>query len=68
MTLRISKSADGLGQRIVMMLETGARPVHWFRSFAASDAMFEQAIGKLFIKGVVKFTGAKRGRKLARAP
>jgi hypothetical protein len=66
-TLRVSKSADGLAQRIVVLLGSGARPVKWFRSFAATDAMFEQAIGRLFIKGQVRFIGSGKGRRLARA-
>lgn len=65
--IKTSKSADGLAQRIVVMLEEqGPRKVDWFRSFAASDAMFEQAIGKLFIRGQVKFLGHAKGRRLAR--
>ena len=67
-TLRISKSADGLAQRIVAMLDdSGPRKPDWFRSYAASDAVFEQAIGRLFLKGQVRFIGRKQGRKLARA-
>lgn len=56
-----------LAPRILNILDTGARPVLFFRSFARSEAEFEQAIGHLFIKGVVKFVGRKRGRKLVRA-
>lgn len=66
-TLRVSKSADGLAQRILALLQSGARPVNWFRSFASSDAVFEQAIGRLFIKGQARFIGRKQGRRLARA-
>ena len=65
--LRLSKSADGLAQRIAVLLESGARPVNFFRSFASSDAVFEQAIGRLFIKGQARFIGKKQGRRLARA-
>ncbi len=66
-TLRVSKSADGLAQRIVALLESGARTVNFFRSFAAIDAMFEQAIGRLFIKGQAKFIGKAKGRRLAKS-
>ena len=62
--IRVSKSADGLAQKILSLLESGARPVNWFRSWAGSDAMFEQAIGRLFIKGQVRFIGKAKGRRL----
>ena len=66
--IKVSKSADGLAQRIAVMLaEQGPRNVEWFRSFAATDAIFDQAIGRLFIKGQVRFIGKKQGRRLARA-
>jgi hypothetical protein len=66
-SLRTSNSADGLAQRILAMLKTGARPVQFYRSFAATDAVFERAIGRLFLKGQVKFTGKAKGRRLVRA-
>ncbi len=67
-TLRLSRSADGLAQRIVAMLDVGGpRPVMFFRTFSATDAIFEQAIGRLFIKGQARFIGSGKGRRLARA-
>lgn len=65
--LRVSKSADGLAQRIVALLDTGARPVNFFRSYAPTDAIFEAAIGRLFIKGQVRFIGRGKARRLALA-
>lgn len=65
-TLRVSKSADGLAQRIAVMLTSGARPAQFFRVFAASKPMYEQAIGLLFLRGQVKFVGNKKSRRLAR--
>lgn len=63
-----SKTANGLAQRIAAILaDSGPRKPHWFRSFAASDAMFEQAIGRLFINGQVKFKGRGKGRVMVRA-
>lgn len=64
--IRVSKSADGLAQRIVVMLkENGPRNVNWFRDFAATEAMFDQAIGRLFVKGQVKFIDKGKARRLA---
>ncbi len=65
--MKLSTSADGLAQRIAVILKTGARPLNFFRNFAASEAVFERAVGLLFIRGQVKFTGKKQGRRLARA-
>lgn len=65
-TLRVSKSADGLAQRIAVMLDSGARPAQFFRVFAANQAMYVQAVGLLFLRGQVKFTGNKKARRLAR--
>jgi len=65
--MKLSRSADGLAQRIYALLESGARPVRFFRFYAPTDAMFEQAIGRLFIRGQVKFEGHAKGRRLARA-
>ncbi len=64
--IRVSKSADGLAQRIVAMLgESGPRNVMWWKSYAANDAMFFAAIGRLFVKGQVKFIGKGKARRLA---
>lgn len=64
--IRVSKTADGLAQRIYVMLkEQGPRNVMWYRSFAATEAMFYDAIGRLFVKGQVKFTGKGKARRLA---
>ncbi len=61
-----SASGDSLAQRIVKILgDSGPRPVQFFRSFAVNQAVFEQAVGILFIKGRVKFKGMTSGRVLA---
>ena len=65
--IKTSRSPDGLAQRIAELLKSGARPLNWFRAFAATDDVFEQAIGRLFIKGQARFVGKKQGRRLARA-
>lgn len=65
--IRLSKTADGLAQKIYALLETGARPVQFFRLWSPSDAMFEQAVGRLFIKGQARFIGSGKGRRLSRA-
>lgn len=56
----------GTAQRIYNVLETGMRKLTVLRGLAKSEADFERAIGQLFLLGVVKFTGRKRGRQLAR--
>lgn len=65
--LRISKTADGLAQKIYALMESGNRPVNFYRSWAPSDAIFEQAIGRLFIKGQARFVGKGKARRMARA-
>lgn len=65
--MKLSRSADGLAARIVAMLDTGARPARFFRGFAATDVIFEQAIGKLLLRGQAQFVGKTKGRRLARA-
>ena len=60
---RTSRKAEHLVKRITTMLkDTGPRPPQWFRSFAASKAVFEQAIGQLFLRGLVLFKGKTSGR------
>lgn len=64
--IRVSKTADGLAQRIYVMLkDQGPRKVDWYRSFAANDAMYHAAIGLLFIRGQVRFIGKAKARRLA---
>lgn len=65
--MKLSRTAEALAQRILAILDTSAHPVLFFRSFAASEAIFEQAIGWLFIKGQVKFEGKTTARRLVRA-
>lgn len=60
--MKLSRSADGLAQRIASMLELSPHPVDFFRHFAANDAIFERAIGRLFIKGQAAFKGRGKAR------
>lgn len=64
---RTSKSPDALAQRIAAMLELSPHPVDFFRHFAASEAIYERAIGRLFIKGQAAFKGHGKARQLVRA-
>lgn len=48
------------------MLEEGPRKLTVCEGLCTNREDFEQAIGQLFLKGVVKFVGAKTGRKLSR--
>lgn len=66
-TLKLSPTALALADRIVRLLESGARPLNFFRSYAPTQAIFEQGVGILFIRGQVKFAGHGKGRRLARA-
>lgn len=66
MPFKLSKSADGLAQRIYALTASGARPAQFYRNYAANQAVFEQAIGRLFLKGQVRFIGRAKGRRLAR--
>jgi len=64
--IRKSKTADGLAQRIYAMLkESGPRNVTWWLAYAGSEAMFYDAIGRLFVRGQVKFVGKGKARRLA---
>ena len=63
---RVSKSGNGLAQRIVGILESGPRKLNLLRAFAANEQVFECAIGRLFIKGQVEFCGRGKSRRLAR--
>lgn len=62
--MKLSRSADGLAQRIAAILEVSPHPVDFFRHFAASEAIFERAIGRLFIKGQAAFRGHGKARQL----
>lgn len=55
-----------LAGQLYRVLETGPRKPNVLRGLAKSQAEFEQAIGWLFLAGVVKWVGQKRGRLLAR--
>lgn len=52
--------------RIFHVLETGPRKPSVLRGLAKSENEFERAIGNLFLLGVVRWIGRKRGRMLAR--
>jgi|CXWL01.1.fsa_nt_gi hypothetical protein len=66
--IKQSKTADGLAQRIVAMLkDSGPRNVMWWLSYAKTEAMFYDAIGRLFVRGQVRFIGKGKGRRLALA-
>jgi hypothetical protein len=65
---RPSKSPDSFAQRVLAMLkETGPANVQQFRVFAANATVFHAGVGLMFIRGQVRFTGARKGRKLATA-
>lgn len=55
-----------LGHRILAVLDDGPRKTNVLRSLAKTQAEFEQAVGWLFLKGLVVFKGKTNGRKLAR--
>jgi hypothetical protein len=55
-----------LGHRILNVLDTGPRKLNVLRGLAKTEPEFERAIGWLFIKGLVVFTGKTSGRLLAR--
>lgn len=65
--MKTSKTAGSLAARILALLVEHPRPAHWFRSFASTEAVFEQAIGRLFLRGQVKFKGRKKSRRLVRS-
>lgn len=55
-----------LSNRIFHVLETGPQKPSVLRGLAKSEEEFERVIGKLFLLGVVRWIGKKRGRLLAR--
>lgn len=59
-------SLSGLSKKVLRVLETGPRKLNVLRGLAKSTADLERAIGQLFIVGMVKWAGAKKGRLLAR--
>lgn len=62
-----ARTVGTLTRNLLAVMANGARPIPFLRYYAATDAVFEQAIGQLFIRGQVKFIGRKKGRRLALA-
>jgi hypothetical protein len=55
-------------RRIWSAIETGARKPNVLRGLCPDQAAFEQAIGQLFLRGMVRFNGKTTARVLERKP
>lgn len=54
--------------RIWRAIEVGGRKTNVLRGLAATSAEFEQAIGQLFLRGLVRWNGKTTARVLERKP
>lgn len=66
---RVSSATFGnCAHRIWRAIEVGGRKPGVLRGLAKSQDEFEQAIGQLFLRGMVRWNGKTRARVLERKP